>query len=211
MKRRRIWTERASQFERQDCTHPGVQPPTTSSYRVVPRRLLAGAYPGAARPPVHRMRGTDLMGAGVRVFISLMEVDETNHEGQPFVPYEDLDESLHPTAACVRFPIQDQSVPTVEQMPATLNAIDRFLGARRVVYIHCPGGVGRTGTVVACWWLRHGLAAPEVVLKKLTWLRRQDRERSRRLSPESPVPTGIRRQDLPSGKQCGGRCWSVTA
>ena len=164
MKRRRIWTERASQFERQDCTHPGVQPPTTSSYRVVPRRLLAGAYPGAARPPDHRMRVTDLMGAGVRVFINLMELDETNHEGQPFVPY-----------------------------------------------IHCWGGVGRTETVVACWLLRHGLAAPEVVLKKLTWLRRQDRERSRRLSPESPVPTGIRRHDLPSGRQCGGRCRSVTA
>jgi len=25
------------------------------------------------------------------------------------------------------------------------------------VYVHCWGGIGRTGTVVGCWLVRHGL------------------------------------------------------
>jgi protein-tyrosine phosphatase len=54
------------------------------------------------------------------------------------------------------------------------------------VYVHCWGGVGRTGTVIGCWLLRHGLAEPGDVLKVLMELRQQDQQRRQRMSPESP-------------------------
>lgn len=173
------------EIERQLSATPSNQPPTASSYWVIPGRLLAGAYPGAANPEDHRKKVNDLVTAGVRVFISLMETDETNHAGDPFVPYVDQVQSLQPDATCIRFPVKDLSVPTVDQMKATLDTIDGHLSANRTVYIHCWGGVGRTGTAVACWLLRHGLASPDNVLSKLGYLRQQDKERGYRSSPET--------------------------
>lgn len=32
------------------------------------------------------------------------------------------------------------------------------LAAGQTVYVHCYGGIGRTGTVVGCWLVRHGLS-----------------------------------------------------
>ena len=42
-------------------------------------------------------------------------------------------------------------------MARTLDLVDRELGRGGTVYAHCWGGAGRTGTVVGCWLVRHGL------------------------------------------------------
>ena len=31
------------------------------------------------------------------------------------------------------------------------------------VYVHCWGGIGRTGTVVGCWLVRHGMTGDEAL------------------------------------------------
>ncbi len=162
-----------------------MSPPTPSSYWVVPGKLLAGAYPGAPTPEAHEQKIRDLLAAGVRVFLSLMEPEETNHQGEPFNPYERMACELEPTAKCVRFPIRDLDIPTPERMIAILDAIDDFLNAGETVYVHCWGGVGRTGTVVACWMLRRKMASNEAVLAELAKLRQQDKERGYRDSPET--------------------------
>jgi protein-tyrosine phosphatase len=162
-------------------------PPTDSSYWVVPGKLLAGAYPGDLQAAAHERKIRALVDAGVRRFVSLMEVHETNYGGQSFVPYEELAQNMHPEVACVRFPIRDRWIPTVTEMRATLDAIDCFLDAQQTIYVHCWGGVGRTGTVVGCWLLRHGKATSADVLDKLTQMRRQDLERGERDSPENQM------------------------
>jgi protein-tyrosine phosphatase len=53
------------------------------------------------------------------------------------------------------------------------------------VYIHCWGGRGRTGTVVGCWLIRHGIAEEKTVLEKISELRRFD-PRAHFPSPEMP-------------------------
>ena len=70
-------------------------------------------------------------------------------------------------------------------MTTILDAIDSSLDAGEPVYVHCWGGVGRTGTAIGCWLLRHGLAEPSNVLDVLTHLRKQDQERRHRMSPET--------------------------
>jgi len=35
-------------------------------------------------------------------------------------------------------------------MHEILDTIDAALSAKRIVYVHCWGGVGRTGTVIGC-------------------------------------------------------------
>ncbi len=164
---------------------PDALPPTSASYWVVPKLLLAGTYPGHPDPEEHRSRVQSLVSAGIRTFISLMEPDETNLAGDPFVPYQDLARQFCPEVTCVRHPIRDLSVPKSADMTAILDAIDESISAGKPVYVHCLGGIGRTGTVIGCWLLRHGLAEPSDVLDVLMRLRQQDRERRHRMSPET--------------------------
>jgi hypothetical protein len=101
---------------------PDAIPPTASSYWVVPGRLLAGAYPGDSDPEAHRAKVQSLVDAGIRTFVNLMEVNETNYAGEPFVPYQNLARQLCPDAHCCRHAIRDLAAPTPELMTAILGA-----------------------------------------------------------------------------------------
>ncbi|MDA1015295.1 MAG: ADP-ribosylglycohydrolase family protein [Planctomycetota bacterium] len=161
-------------------------PPTNSSYWADPGRLLAGPYPGAVSPDKHRKKVQELVDADVRVFVNLMEPNEVNHLRQKFAPYENVARELASDVTCVRFPIHDGSIPSVREMVTILDAIDGYLDAGRVVYVHCWGGVGRTGTVISCWLIRHHRATTDSAIATLAELRKQDRERGGRDSPETP-------------------------
>jgi protein-tyrosine phosphatase len=60
---------------------------------------------------------------------------------------------------------------SAEQMCETLSVIDRALTAGRAVYVHCLAGIGRTGTVVGCYLVRHGTSRADA-LPALAQLRR---------------------------------------
>lgn len=127
--------------------------PHGNCYRVAPS-LLAGEYPGAPTEEVGRAKVVRHLEAGVTVFLDLTEAAE-------LVPY---DHWLRAEAGArglqvqhLRHPIRDQSVPgDVAQMTAILDAIDAAISAGKTVYVHCWGGIGRTGTVIGCWLVRHG-------------------------------------------------------
>jgi predicted protein tyrosine phosphatase len=79
-----------------------------------------------------------------------MEPDERDFTGHRFVPYDDVMESI---AAKMRIPvtfdqlpIKDLSVPTERHMTRILNQINLFFKKDRPIYVHCLGGIGRTGT-----------------------------------------------------------------
>jgi protein-tyrosine phosphatase len=152
---------------------------------VVPNRFLAGPFPGHYEDSEHQKKIQTILDVGVRSFVNLMQEHEIDHFGCPFRTYDDLIQQLCPAASFMRFPIADLSVPAVDQMTAILDTIDRCLDEDKLVYVHCWGGVGRTGTVVGCWLLRHGFATPENYLDVLSDLRRQDRLRGHRMSPET--------------------------
>lgn len=164
---------------------PDSIPPTSASYWVVPGLLLAGAYSGDTDPDEHRAVVQALLDVGIRLFVSLMEEQESNLWGQPFVPYDLLVRESCPEGICCRHAIRDLSVPTVAQMTEILDAIDESLAAGKPTYVHCLGGIGRTGTVIGCWLLRHGLATPDNFIRVLDALRQQDRVRRHRVSPET--------------------------
>jgi protein-tyrosine phosphatase len=56
-----------------------------------------------------------------------------------------------------RDPIVDLGTTTIPHMTRILDDVDAALDAGGSVYVHCWGGIGRTGTVVGCWLVRHGL------------------------------------------------------
>jgi protein-tyrosine phosphatase/nicotinamidase-related amidase len=60
--------------------------------------------------------------------------------------------------------IVDQSVPTNNLMSDTLQWLDGMLSKKEKTLIHCVGGIGRTGTVVACYLKKYsGLTTNEAI------------------------------------------------
>ncbi len=89
-------------------------------------------------------------------------------------------------AKCLRRAFLDMSVPERAFLDTILNEIDHSLKEDRPVYVHCWGGMGRTGTVIGCWLIRHGLATRDNVLNRLQQLRLQDKVHGRFDSPQTP-------------------------
>ena len=137
--------------------------PSSNSYWVQQGRFAAGEYPGHKSPYSAGQKLKDLLDAGIDHFIDLTEPGE-------LVPYAGVAEqtarSLGLQVGWERHPIRDLSVPrSPEQMTRILDAIDDALSDRKAVYVHCWGGVGRTGTVVGCWLVRHGHSGSEALSK----------------------------------------------
>lgn len=60
--------------------------------------------------------------------------------------------------------ILDVSVPhTSAMMIGILDALDTAIADGHTIYLHCWGGIGRTGTVVGCWLVRHGMTGDEAL------------------------------------------------
>ena len=108
--------------------------------------LLAGSYPQASELP-------ELLARGVDLFLDLTEAGEL-HAYTPELP---------PAIEHKRMPIRDFGIPTPEDMVRILDTLEGALGAHHKVYLHCHGGIGRTGTVVGCHLVDRGLTGPEAL------------------------------------------------
>ena len=129
--------------------------PIPDSYWVKPGALLAGEYPGALADAEATAKLTALLAAGVTVFFDLTAEGEAGLRPY-FLLAQQLAAAQGKALTHLRRPIPDMSVTTPARLAAMLDEIDAALAQGRVVYVHCYGGIGRTGTVVGCWLVRHG-------------------------------------------------------
>jgi protein-tyrosine phosphatase len=125
---------------------------------------------------------------GCTAFLDLTESDEWWDAGRcPLHPYESL---LHDLATqsrldvvYARYPVRDLSIPTMEQMQHMLDTIDGWRSKGYQVLIHCLGGIGRSGTVAACYLVRHGWS-PDQALRHIQQQLQASTKRGR-MSPET--------------------------
>jgi protein-tyrosine phosphatase len=158
-----------------DFRETPVNKPIAQCYWVIPGRLLAGEYPRNKDKRSSPEKINALLRAGITTFIDLTEEKE-------LYAYS----SAIGTASHQRFPIRDQSVPpSKEATAAILDAIDQSLARGERVYVHCWGGVGRTGLIIGCWLARHGFSGG-AALRQLHALWRQCPKSRFRRAPETP-------------------------
>ncbi|MEC9000479.1 MAG: hypothetical protein VYC56_09410 [Actinomycetota bacterium] len=166
--------------------------PTEQSYWVVDLRLAAGAYPfsrdWSAGDPAPEVLHQALH-AGIDVFVNLTQDDPEVHPQGTDVHLTRYQTVVAGQAEVLAHPIPDMGLPGggEEEMAGILDAIDGVLVDGHNAYVHCWGGLGRTGTVVGCWLRRHGLAGQDEVLDVVQALRLAGcRVGGNRRTPQTP-------------------------
>jgi atypical dual specificity phosphatase len=94
-----------------------------------------------------------LRGEGIQVLLSLTE--------EP--PRQDWVEN----AGLLLFhvPMIDMEPPTLEQLGRCVSAIKRANEQGMGVAVHCGAGLGRTGVVIACYFVAQGLTAQNAIAR----------------------------------------------
>lgn len=129
--------------------------PIPDSYWLLDGNLLAGEYPATADEDASRVKLSRFLEAGIRTFIDLTEADE------PLAKYDALLREIASERGLevryFRFPIRDVGLPADRSLVRQIFVTIRDeMAAGRPVYVHCWGGVGRTGTIIGCWLVEYG-------------------------------------------------------
>ena len=161
----------------------GQERPMENSYWIEAGRFAAGEYPGHWDPVWASEKVRKLLDAGIDHFIDLTEAGELE-------PYSGIvakeARRRGSDIGWERHPIVDLSVPSSpRQMVRILDAIDAALGDGKTPYIHCWGGVGRTGTTVGCWLVRHGRTGEEALRRIADWWQGMEKIYYHPRSPET--------------------------
>ena len=171
-----------------------VSRPLHQSY-YIDGKLFAGEYPGDKYEEQAEAKLKRMHHFGVRHFVDLTEEGELR-------PYRQL---LPSDTSYLRFPIRDVNVPkSVEAVHQLIDKMEYLMQQDGYTYLHCWGGVGRTGTIVACYEARQ---MEEPTLEKALEVMRSRFSKmpkaSHRKSPETQEQIDFVRRFVDSCKQRG--------
>jgi hypothetical protein len=133
------------------------------------------------QPPHRESSYRALSREGIGAVFSLREDGEKALEvtGRLFPEYRAAEERDICEAVGLHFrhlECRDLTAPTPAQVEASLRMIDEETSEGRAVFVHCLGGVGRTGTITGAWLIANGGSANEAAARYVLFFAELGRE-----------------------------------
>lgn len=159
-----------------------VQPPRPNDCTYwVTESLLAGEYPTDEYSDDSSTRLRQYLERGITYFVDLTQTGEC----QPYdnvLQQEARNMNLPQEVVYKQCSIEDFGIPSENQMKEILDIIDEAIEQNHKVYVHCRGGIGRTGTTVGCYLARYGYRGNEAL---------QEVNRLSSMSPETDMQVNL--------------------
>ena len=148
--------------------------PHGNTYWLWAGRVLAGEHPAKDGDEQLPEKLQLFALAGITHFIDLTSATD------PVKPYQTLGGAVR-----INHPITDFGVPSLIQMQSILQSIQSALTQGGKVYVHCKGGIGRTGTVAATWLTEQGLDSEQALALLLQKWQSMDKRFEEPHTPET--------------------------
>ena len=97
----------------------------------------------------------DLRADGFTLLVCLLDPTEQH-------PKYNVDAMRQAGWCCHTIPIKDFRAPSIEQLDEFVRLVERA-SVQTKMLVHCEGGIGRTGTMAAAYWITRGLTVAEAI------------------------------------------------
>lgn len=124
--------------------------PANFSY-ILPGRLAGMARPGVERPLAADLRFLRAEGIGAVVSLPVTPIDEAAVTGAGL--------------GFLHLPVADFTPPSPEYIDRFVRFVRERNDAGEAVAVHCTAGLGRTGTLLACFLVAEGLPPDDAIAR----------------------------------------------